>query len=40
MMKIIACLVMIATVMTANPAPSFADSQWYDTSKRRDLWGY
>ena len=40
MMKIIACLVVIATLMAASPAPSSADSQWYDTSKRRDLWGY
>jgi hypothetical protein len=39
-MKIIACLVAVAIALVASASPPSADSQWYDTSKRRDLWGY
>jgi hypothetical protein len=30
----------VASLLAATPITASADSQWYDTSKRPDLWRY
>jgi hypothetical protein len=39
-MKIFARLLVLASLLVAASAPTLADDQWYDTSKRPDLWRY
>ena len=38
-MKLIAWLLIVVSV-AATALPTLADSEWYDTSKRPDLWRY
>jgi hypothetical protein len=38
MMKLMARLLVLASLLAAASAPALADGQWYDTSKRPDLW--
>jgi hypothetical protein len=39
-MKTIAvCLIVAASLLAANSMQISAHAQWYDTSKRPDLWG-
>jgi hypothetical protein len=39
-MRLLALTLVAASLLAAAPMTASADSQWYDTSKRSDLWRY
>jgi hypothetical protein len=39
-MKLLTLIFVAASILAASPMRASADDQWYDTSKRSDLWRY